>query len=145
MRRTLITLAVAAAGLTACGGGTTDEAAVRQTMGDWFQRLGAGEGAAACRLLTDEARRDFEATAEEMIGQASCDAVSGFFSLGLTDAERDAFGDVQIRRTTITGDRATVRDEDVVIPAGLLPQAERDDEPTLLRKVDGRWLIEDLG
>ena len=144
MRRTLITLA-AAASLTACGGPTSDEAAVRQTMSDWFQRLGAGEGDAACRLLTDEARRDFEATAKEMVGRASCDAVSGFFSLGLTEAERDAFGDIEIRHVAVTGERATVRDKDVAIPAGLLTQAEGDDEPTVLREIEGRWLIEDLG
>ena len=145
MRRTLITLAAAAAGITGCGGSTSDEAAVRQTMTDWYQRLGAGEGDAACRLLTDGTRRTFERTAEELVGQASCDAVAGFFSLGLTEAEREAFGDVEIRRATVDGNRATVRDQDVVIPPGLLAEADRDDNPVVLRKIGGAWRIEDLG
>jgi hypothetical protein len=66
----------------------------------------------------------------------SCDVIE-LASESMSDEERRATRGIRIRRVTVSGDRATIRNRDVSVPSGIATTGA--DGSTVLRKVDGAW------
>ena len=146
LRRTTccITTALVLGGLTACGGsGASDADRVRETTLTYIGQLLDGDHG-ACRLLTADGRRQLEGRGR-LFDLAGCDEVVDAVAAQYDDDARRAVKDLRIGKVSVRGDRATVRDQDIDIPAGLEGQMEINDAPTVLRQEDGDWKIEDLG
>ena len=135
-----LTLTVAAA----CGGrADSDQEGVRETTLTFHEQLARGD-AGACKRLTADGRRQLDGRAK-LFGLDGCDELVEAVAAEYSAADRRAMGELRIRKVTIDGDRATVRDQDVVVPAELDGQLEINDAPTVLRRERGDWKIEDLG
>lgn len=141
-----ITLAAAAtlalAALPACGGSSNDtRAQIEDVLNAFTGAVAAGDTRTACAQLTPAARKlADEAKLEDAAG---CEAVLRKITSMLSEEEAEAFDELVVRRVHVDGDRAEVADEDVVLPAALTP--ELNDRPAVFRRIDGRWLLEDLG
>lgn len=139
-----ITTALALGALTACGGGpSSDEDRVRETTLAFMEQLAEGDHD-ACDRLSADGRRQLEGRGR-LFDLDSCEDVIDAVAAEYSEAERRAMGDLEIRKVTIRGDRASVRDQDVQAPAELEGQLAINDKPTVLRRERGDWKIEDLG
>ncbi len=96
-----------------------------------------------CAQLTDAARNEFVQTTG-IVDDLSCEAAVGAFSDTLTSEEADALARTDVRRVQVDGDTASVRDTDVIVEKPW-EVANVDQQPLRLRRIDGKWLIEDLG
>jgi hypothetical protein len=142
-RRLPLAVAVAA-GIAAAGCGTAStespgEAQVKHTVQAALSALAAGDGHAFCALATPAER----ARLARALARGSCPAAMHAVGTGLTPAHRAALHHVEVRRVTVSGDRATVRAADIATPGdpgkGFLSD---DGKPTtLVRRPDGSWLI----
>lgn len=135
--------ALAVAGLSACGGTASDEERVRGVALAFMTELAEGD-ANACERLSDDGRRQLESRAE-LLGLDGCEALVVAVRNEYSDADRAAIRQLRIRRVSVKGDRATVRDRDVTVPDELDGQLAIDDRPLILRKHGADWKIEDLG
>lgn len=145
------TLTLAAASATACGDGTdaspaSDDAvaAVKAAGHGWFRDIAAGDGRRACARLTPNARRQFAAE----LGFESardCERAVAMAALMLSGEEKEALPRLRIREVAVRGDRAEVDDRDVDLPEQLTDRRSVNDRPTVFRRIDGRWLMEDVG
>jgi len=142
---TLATAAtLAATALAACGGTPpSDEEAVRATTLGFLAELAEGDEH-ACERLTNDGRRQLDGRAE-LLGLDGCAGIVAAIAAEYSDADREAMRELRIRKITIAGDRATVRDHDFEIPAELDGQLAIDDRPTVLRRQGGVWKLEELG
>ncbi|HEX8082664.1 MAG TPA: hypothetical protein VF529_00130 [Solirubrobacteraceae bacterium] len=134
------------AGATACGAGDAGDAedAVADAVRGWMRDVADGNGKSGCARLTAKARRQL---VEEIIPwDGRCEGAVFLLSSDLSDEVRDALRRVRVKRVRIRGDRAEVRDTDVEFPARVHQMLE-ESSPTkvVLRRVDGKWLLEDLG
>lgn len=138
-----LSLALAFAALPAgCRSGEQDR--VKHAVHAWHADLAHGRGSQACARLTAGGRKDF--LAGSLLGAfGDCELLVKDTASMLTAIQRRFLALVVIRRVEIHGDRALVHDRDVMIPPQLRELAMPVDEPTVLRKVDGRWLLDDLG
>ena len=142
------TLATAAAlavtSLAACGGGPiSEEDRVRDAALGFMVELTNGD-TDACGRLTTDGRRQLDGRAE-LFGLDGCGAFVEAVAKEYSDADRKAMREMRIRRVSIRGDRAIVRDQDFAAPAALDGQLAVNDRPTVLRRTHGNWKIEDLG
>jgi hypothetical protein len=139
-----LTTALALGALTACGGApASDEDRVRETTLAFMAQLVDGDHD-ACEMLTADGRRQLEGRGR-LFDLESCEDVVEAVATQYSDAARGAMKDLEIRAVTVRGDRATVRDQDILAPADLDGQLEINDRPTVLRRENGGWKIEDLG
>jgi hypothetical protein len=146
IRRTALatTLAVAVASATACGGGTDASDQVKETLHAWFRDIAHGNGKSGCARLTTNARRQFA----EQFGDpeaVDCDGAVAILNDELTPDVKTALTRVRVRRVDVRGDRAEIDDADVEFPRRLVRSREVNEHPTVFRRIDGRWLLEDLG
>jgi hypothetical protein len=139
---TAATLALSA--LTACGGEPrSDEDKVRAQALDFMSELLHGD-TDACDRLSKDGRRQVDSRAA-FLDLDGCEAFVKEVEAEYSDADRDAVRKVRIRRVTIEGDRATIRDRDIVVPAELEGQVTLDERPVVLRRQRGEWKLEDVG
>ena len=122
--RILAAAAVTALVIGGCGGGSSDEDTVRTTVTDYFKAMGNGDGERLCALLTPPSR--------EQIGGGDCPSIIAASAKKLDESDRKALRDVDVDFTTvkITGDKAIVKG------------GENDDDPIKLRRIDGKWLVD---
>jgi hypothetical protein len=97
---------------------------VRDTVTNYFQAMGDGDGERLCALLTPPSR--------EEIGGGDCPSIIAASAKRLDESDRKALRDVDIDFTTvkIAGDKATVKG------------GEDDDDPIRLQRIDGKWLVD---
>jgi hypothetical protein len=121
--RHLAAAAVAALLIAGCGGGS-DEDTVRDTVTDFFQAMGDGDGEHACALMTPPSRKQ--------LGGHDCAEILSASAKKLDESDRKAMRDADVGFTTVTikGDRATVQD------------GPDDNEPIKLERVGGKWLVD---
>ena len=146
LRRTTccITTTVVLGALTACGdSGASDADRVRETTLTYIGQLLHGDHD-ACGLLTAAGRRQLEGRGR-LFDLAGCEEVVDAVATQYDDDARRAVKDLRIGKVSVSGGRATVRDQDIDVPAGLEGQMEINDAPTVLRRENGDWKIEDLG
>jgi hypothetical protein len=75
MTRRAATLAVAVlVALAGCGGRESDEAAARRVAADFHAALDAGDGAAACGLLTEQSAHEVEKSSSSPCAEGVLDA-----------------------------------------------------------------------
>ena len=131
--------------LAACGGAPDrrDVAPIQATLDAWHTHLAHGRSLEACSQLTQELRAG--TISPQQFGHDCEGTVMLLMTSVLSAEQRRLLPDVRVRRATIDGDRAVVRDEDLEIPPGLESTAYADGEPMVLRRVDGRWRITALG
>jgi len=142
-RRT--TLAVAATlaltALPACGDRSNDtRAQIEDALHEFLHSALAGDAKGACSRLTAEAREQF---AEGVALRGDCEATVREVAAVVSEEEAEAYSELAVRRVRVNGDRAEVADEDLILSASVT--SESNDRPTVLRRVDGEWLIEDMG
>ncbi len=131
----------------ACGGDDTEEAKVEAVVKDFLSDAADGKGDEACSALTGDAVRYVSTIGIFAQTSASCpdavNALSGRFSA----EEKEALKGAEIRRVSVSGDRATIAREDVRIDypgqSHLFPSPTNS--PILLIKIEDSWKIESLG
>ncbi len=131
-----------ALGGIATGCATSEEDRVKDAVHAWHNDLADGRGPQACARLSDAGREDFLAGA---LRAGDCELLVADLASELTPTQKEFLPRIEIRRVEFRGDRAFIHSRDVALPDELAAVAARDDEPTVLRKLDGRWLIEDMG
>lgn len=136
-----------AAGTLATGCGSSDHpsaatvAQVSQTVKVALGDLASGRARAFCGLLAPAER----ARLARAIGRPGCVQAAAAVTAGLSPVHRDAMRRVVVRRVTISGDRATVRAQDIVTTSqrtSLKGFLDDGGDPTVLaRRPNGRWAI----
>ncbi|HEU4975027.1 MAG TPA: hypothetical protein VFT50_08040 [Baekduia sp.] len=124
-----------------CGGGSPspapppDQQQVRTTLRSFLTAQVHGEGAAACRLLDDAARRRLAAVVRRTAGIAgsTCEDAVALVRAAAPGALLRALDAAQIRDVVVRGDRASA----VVADAGAFPP-----QHVLLRRTGGTWQID---
>lgn len=133
-------LTLAATTAAACGGGTSPSDRIAEAVSAWYRDVAAGNGKAVCARLTERARKGL---VEDSALAGSCEAAVAEFSLLLTDEERRSLGRVEVGRVRVNGNAAQVHDQDLSAPEPWV--RDDNDRPLRFRRIDGEWLIEDLG
>jgi hypothetical protein len=146
IRRTALaaTLTVAAASATACGGGTDASDQVKETLHGWFRDVAHGNGRSGCARLTSNARRQFARQFGEP-EDVDCDGAVAILNDELPPEVKTALTQVRVGRVDVRGDHAQIEDADVEFPRPLVRSRDVNEHPTVFRRIDGRWLLEDLG
>ena len=146
IRRTTMAAAtaVAATVLPACGGATAPDprAEIEIALRSFGRAIVARDGRAGCALMTPELRTAL-AGEEASDRDRLCATMFGFLSGMWTEDERQALDHVTVRRVRADGDRAELHDDDVELARDDEP--DPDPRPMVWRRVDEKWLIEDLG
>ena len=109
------------------GGGSSDEDAVRQTMLDYADALAAGDAAAACETLSDEAKKELAQVYE---GSDDCETTFGRFLPSLPEKQAETARKLEASQLEVEldGDTATVTGPGFQRPAPII-------------EVDGDWKI----
>ncbi len=132
--------AAALIGLAGCGGPSpADVSAVKTTVRSFLVAIADGDTARACALVTPAGQAGLAAAAGRR--GSPCASVVASASSQLSPAVRHALRGVEVRRVTIQGDRATVRDEDIATSTGNLSPLLRAGSTTKLVKSRGRWQL----
>ncbi len=131
----------------ACSEEDTEEAKVEAVVKDFFINAADGKGSEACSALTGDAVRYVSTIGVVAQTSASCpDAVNALSGQFAAD-EKEALKGADIKRVSVSGDRATIAREDVAIDyqgqSHLFPSPTNS--PILLVKTDEGWKIESLG
>lgn len=118
-------------------------------------QAGSPEGTAKA-FIDSVLARDAEAacalTASERTGVPAKDSPEDFaecmafidLAIGTSSLVREAAGkEVTVSAASITGDSATVSDQDITIDGEALPDG--DSSPMELTRIDGAWYVTDLG
>ncbi len=144
--RALATVALVAVA-AGCGGSTSDTDKVKASVSDFLTAVADDKGASACALLTDSAIQELNSAAFLLRAPASCaDAIEGF-NRQLSSDEKKALKSAEVNRVTITGDKAIVADNDLLLEAGGEAGLFRnnDPRPLALERIGGDWKISSLG
>jgi Domain of unknown function (DUF4878) len=130
MKALICGVLVGAAALTGCG--ASDEEQVRSAVADYVEAVVEGDGDRACELMTGRARRTALAAAA-FTGGDGCSGVMGRLREFYDDGELRAMREFEIEGVRIEGERAEVT----------VPETVDDGDDTVLRKVEGEWLIDE--
>jgi hypothetical protein len=142
------------AGMAACGSRSAeplsaDAARAAGVVLSFDIHLARGESEAACRLLTDRAKRQLaRSLALPDLGrdpQGGCLMAAQLATDSWSAAERRAIPRIRIRRVDVDVDQATVPIDAVEFPKELEHLRADGEHPNRLVRVDGRWLLDDLG
>lgn len=131
--------AVLALAGVAAGCSSGEEGRVKDRMHAWFDDLAHGRGPQACAHLTDAGRADFERQ-----GAIGVDCEAGVRATGADLRVRRLLLSMKVRRVDVRGTRALIFNRDLDLPDELNALYGPGGAPTVLVKVDNRWLIDDL-
>jgi hypothetical protein len=137
MRRSsvLVSPLLAVALVAGCGGGSSDEESVKESVRTYLSAFADGDGDRACDQLTGEAQRHAVDALRQQVPEfnaTSCPDAIEAVSENIGEDEKSGLRDVEFQSVTIDGDRATAR------PVNATTDAE-------LTKTDAGWLITSLG
>jgi hypothetical protein len=146
--RTLAAVLILAA-LAGCGSRPPDEATSRdlvaQTVLDWHRLQAAGDGGAACALVTEkqqDAIVKLDRETMKSVGRPpreSCEEIVDGYA-GMPDGFRQLMLSTQVDSVAVDGDHATVTAHTQAAVGGVTRQTEPTEIP--LRWDDGRWRID---
>ncbi|HEX8121217.1 MAG TPA: hypothetical protein VF549_08125 [Solirubrobacteraceae bacterium] len=135
--------AICVAALPACGRAESEDE-VRETVEQFFRDLAHNNGKSTCARLTSRARAQAVELADFPPGTPCERALGPDGDRWPPDAQRAVLS-VRVRRATVHASRAEVADADVLLDEPLRSERRPNGRPFVLRRIDGRWLIEDLG
>jgi hypothetical protein len=150
VRRTRPTVAlVALLGVLvgACGGSSSQTDKAKSAVTGFFRAVADDKGDPACNLLTDAAVGELDKIAFSLTAPGSCPEAIRIVNRQLDSDAKKALKSAKVNRVTITGDRASVADNDIVLKSGGTTGLFRNSnpEPLQLQKVGGDWKIASLG
>ena len=133
LRAGALALVVAAALLAGCGGGDrrSDRDEVASAVGAFSKALGAGNGSAACELLTTQAQAELVTRAASLAGTRDCASVITKIHDAAGDEVNAAFSSATVADVKVMGETAT---------ATLTASGHR--APVSLAKEDGEWRLQ---
>ncbi|MGI9023062.1 MAG: hypothetical protein ACR2HV_07515 [Acidimicrobiales bacterium] len=139
--------AVVAIVVAGCGGSTSDSDKAKSTVTEFFEAVANGKGDTACALLTDSAIKELNSAAFLLRAPASCAEAIETFNRQLSSDDKKSLKSAKVNRVTVTGDRATVADNDIVLTSGGEAGLFRnnDPRPVALEKIGSDWKISSLG
>jgi hypothetical protein len=143
----LITCACAAPiWVAACGGGGAgaDEQGVKQSMQRFLAAIGAGNGAAACQLVTPAGQQALAqqiATLTHASHQVSCEVIITQIAKLLPADIKTGLQNARVQKVTIKAGTATVRGTDIKASKGNLSAFVNAQQPTKLQKVGAVWKV----
>jgi hypothetical protein len=128
--------------LAACGGEGLhgDARAAADTIHRYQHHLIRGEAREACALLTPRGRRELGGVF------SSCEERAREIGFLVSPEQKAAIGKFLIRHVSVKGTRAVITANDVELPAhadGVY--IDHNGPPTVLRRVHGSWLIDQIG
>jgi hypothetical protein len=130
--RAAVVLAGLALGVGACGQDQGESDAVRAAARSYFAALGSGNGAQACRMLTDEVRRQFVAGVAAITSASNCEqALQTVLKGSSGHLVRRVAQAARIGQAKVDGDTATVK---------LSSNAQEVD--VRMRKQHGAWRVD---
>jgi hypothetical protein len=134
-----VIVGVVALALTACGGGASDEAKIKQTVVRELAAIANGDGATACSLATAAGRAKLE---RDNPGH-TCEQLIRLAATALPESAKEALRAAHVNRVTITGNTATVSDSDITSSKGSLASIFQSGTPptVLTKQSDGSWKI----
>ncbi len=138
----ILSTTLALGGLTT-GCATGEESRVKDSVRAWLTDLAEGRGEQACARLSDAGREDF--ARGMLFAEDDCESLVADFAAELTPNQKRFLPRIEVRRVELHDDRALIHDRDAALPSEIDELAAPDNEPTVLRKIGGRWLIEDMG
>ena len=143
----LLVVLTAAVVLAGCGDSASDEDQVADTITGFFENVADGNGQAACARLTDAAVKELSAAAFLLQAPASCQEAVELTTKQLGDEEKQALKSASVQRVTVTGDKATVADNDIQVDLEGESSVFRNNDPNPieLEKSDDDWKISSLG
>lgn len=137
---------MAAASLAAGGGSSAQSRAekdARAAFEGFLHALAVGDGERVCAVLAPTARKQFFPNLA--VEDADCKGEVALTAFQLSDAQEAALRRARVRKVSVDGDRAEIANRDIEIGEPFVRTDEHDERPTVLRRVRGRWLIEDFG
>ncbi len=134
-----IVLAAAVAGGCGSSGASADSAKVKQTITTAFTDLADGNGQGFCSLATPAGQR---ALASNLPG-STCAKVLALVSQHLSDEQKQALRHTTVKRVTVKGDKATVKNSDITASSGTLQGVlgASNASTTLTKQSDGSWRL----
>ena len=137
----LTAAALLTTGSAACGKGD-DQASVRDAFRTFFGAIAAGDGEKACAVLTPRGRTVVSTGAGSDID--TCPELIEHMADGFSDEDKAAIRRLDIRSAAVSGNRAIVRNGDVVypedVPAGMTAQEAKI---VFVRSSSGAWQIDE--
>jgi len=116
----------------------SDVMRVKQTMTRELAALASGEGTLACSLTTISGRKKIE----RQVPGFGCEAIVALYGRKQTKPAKEALRTAHIRKVTINGDTATIRNADIVSARGSLHGVVPPSGVNILTKQhDGSWKI----
>ncbi|MDQ6836270.1 MAG: hypothetical protein M3016_08800 [Actinomycetota bacterium] len=132
-------LVLAACGSNSSPSASQDVAQVKATLTRAFRALAAGDGATVCSLATPQGRKSL-ATA---LPHSSCVRVIMVVAAHLRPPQKAALSSLQVKKATVSGRHAIVKDSDLSSARGSLKGFIRATAPPtqLTKQADGSWKI----
>ncbi len=132
---------------TACGGSKSDADSVKSTVSSFFAAVGNNKADGACALLTDAGVKELSSAAFLLRPPSSCADAIKTFNKVLTSDDKKSLETTKVKRVTITGNTATVDDNDIELKSGGEVGLFRNSspKPLTLEKVGSDWKISSLG
>jgi hypothetical protein len=133
--------------IAACGGGGgagADEQGVKQSMQRFLGAIGAGNGAAACQLVTPAGQQALAqqiATLTHSSKQVSCEVIITQIAKLLPADIKTGLQNARVQKVTIKRGTATVRGTDIKSSKGNLSTFVNAQQPTKLQKVGAVWKV----
>ena len=140
MRRPHLAVAVVAASLVAvpgCGG-SSDADGAKHAMTDFMAAIGKGDGKKACALADESGRQRLVQAAK---GKLSCEDLVAAIAARLPADVRTGLQNAEVKKVTVKGDRATIKDSDISAKKGKLSGFLESETPTKLVKQGGEWKV----
>ncbi|MGI9033139.1 MAG: hypothetical protein ACR2HY_05570 [Acidimicrobiales bacterium] len=133
--------------ISACSSSVSQVDKAKSSVTGFFRAVADDKGDQACNLLTDSAVTELDKVAFSLTAPGSCAEAVKIVNRQLDSDAKKALKSAKVNRVTITGDRATVADNDIVLKSGGTTGLFRnnDPKPLQLQKVGSDWKIASLG
>jgi len=137
-------LALTGLSATACGG-ESDADDVRTVWLRAQVAVAKGDGHTACALMTKRAQHEVAMSDPLHWDAFDCPGVIALDAPDFTPAQLRAVRDLKVRRVSIDGNRATVRDQDIDFPQIFEDQVPERQPMVFRRGSDGSWKVDEVG
>ena len=130
--------------LAGCGGGGGQDQAVKQAVTQFLSAVGRGDGAAACKHVTPAGQRALAnqiAAATKSTRTVSCQLIITEIGKLLPADVKTGLQNARISKVTVSGDTASVRDQDIHAAKGNLQPFLQGGPSTKLQRVGGVWMV----
>ena len=135
----------ALAAFAGCGGsGANPDQAVKQAVVQFLAAVGRGDGKTACQHVTPAGQRALAnqiAAATQAKRTVSCDVIISQIGKLLPADVKTGLQNAKVLKVTVSGNNASVRDQDIQATKGNLQAFLQGGPSTKLQKVGGDWKV----